>query len=80
LAEIGGFAVLFEHPHFQAKKGGRKVKGNSANNVMKVSYDGATEGTESLTRPVAATKSEALSARMTADKPAQVTADKNSKS
>jgi len=39
-----------------------------------------SKATEGLARPVAATKSEALSARTTADKPAQVTAGKNPKS
>jgi len=27
LAEIGDFGVLFEHPHFQAKKGVEKSRG-----------------------------------------------------
>jgi len=27
LAEIGGFWVLFEHPHFQPKKGVEKSRG-----------------------------------------------------
>jgi hypothetical protein len=27
LAEIGGFWVLFEHPHFQAEKGVEKSRG-----------------------------------------------------
>jgi len=27
LAEIGGFWVLFDHPHFQAKKGVEKSRG-----------------------------------------------------
>jgi len=27
LAEIGGFWVVFEHPHFQAKKGVEKSRG-----------------------------------------------------
>jgi len=27
LAEIGGFRVLFQHPHFQAKKGVEKPRG-----------------------------------------------------
>ena len=27
LAEIGGFRVLFEHPHSQVKKGGEKSRG-----------------------------------------------------
>jgi len=36
LAEIGGFWVVFEHPHFQAKKRGRKVKGKNLKIFKKI--------------------------------------------